>query len=95
MVHPEELQRRRWAVIDRLDDLLEFTPDDKGSWTWKCGNPDTADRLAYTKQALAEVGGGLTMAELTRGSHCCCDCEVSFSCDDRPDDDEEPEAPRE
>jgi hypothetical protein len=71
----------RYAVMDRLIDLLDFREDG----TWRCGR-SSGDNFRYTKQATDEVSPGFPFHELTGGARAKCDCEVVFNCDDRDED---------
>lgn len=78
--------------LDKLYNLMEWKADpDPMKTTWRCGDPETQDRLALAKQAAAAVGGAfdvlLAQARELSGAHC--DCEIIFNCDDRPDADDD------
>lgn len=73
---------QQWT--DRLIELIDFTQGDAG-WQWKCGDPETGDRMALSKQAANELGlsWDIMIAESKKFSHVCCDCEIAFN---RPED---------
>ena len=77
--------------MDKLAGLLDFRVGVNG-YEWLCGDPDTGDRLAYAKQAATAVGIPFDFAlELARrrARSICCDCEIVFNADDRPEPEEE------
>lgn len=80
------MQDPRWyEFIDELYKVTDWRedPDKPGSYTWKCGKD--GDRLYYAKQTATRMGfDGVDLGD----RHTCCDCEIIFNLDDRPEDDE-------
>lgn len=76
--------------LDAVYDRLEFTPDGD-SWKWRCGDVETQDRLGLARAVATALGldFDVLLAEARRYGHACCDCELIFNCDPRPDEDDD------
>lgn len=76
--------------LDKLYDLMEWTVSEDGDpakTKWKCGDPETQDRFGLARKAASLLGADfdLLMAQARELSHVCCDCEIIFNADDRPE----------
>ena len=64
-----------WRRIDVSPPEAESDP---GKARWKCGEGE--DRLFHARHLAAEWK--IDLADVTAGTHCCCDCEVVFNVGD-------------
>jgi hypothetical protein len=74
----------RWhEFLDKLYEVMDWKedPEKPGSFMWLCGKD--GDRLGWAKATALGMGfEGLDLG----GHHTCCDCEIIFNLDDRPED---------
>lgn len=73
----------RWSeFLDKLYDAMDWQEGETvAQTTWTCGTAD--DRLGLAKEVATAMGfDGVDFGD----RHVCCDCEIIFNLDERPED---------